>query len=171
VPASPLTPVTVLTGFLGSGKTTLLNRMVALFDTGLSRGPALSTDAAGWLNAGAYARVGEPRANRHDPRIASFVWRREEPLAWDDLEAGLEALLAVCGAKILRLTGLAAVAGEPGPRAVRAVQHALYPAARLGSWPDADRSTRLVFIGRDLEETRVAQILESFVPPSASIPR
>src|SRR5258708_37473555 len=29
MPASPLTPVTVLTGFLGSGKTTLLNRMVA----------------------------------------------------------------------------------------------------------------------------------------------
>src|SRR5258708_11335179 len=29
MPATPLTPVTVLTGFLGSGKTTLLNRMVA----------------------------------------------------------------------------------------------------------------------------------------------
>lgn len=28
MPASPLTPVTVLTGFLGSGKTTLLNRML-----------------------------------------------------------------------------------------------------------------------------------------------
>jgi G3E family GTPase len=143
----------------------------ALFDTGLYRGAALSTDAAGWLNAGAYARVGEPRANRHDPRIVSFVWRREAPLAWDDLEAGLEALLEVCGAKILRLKGLVAVAGEPGPRAVHAVQHALYPAARLGNWPDADRSTRLVFIGRDLEEARIAQILESFVPPSASIPR
>src|SRR5258706_4717722 len=116
----------------------------ALFDTGLYRGAALATDASGWLNAGAYRRVGELRADRHDPRIVSFVWRREEPLAWDDLHAGLEALLQVCGAEILRLNGLVAVAGEPGPRAVHAVQHALYPAPRLGSRPGADQSTRLV---------------------------
>ncbi|HXF81100.1 MAG TPA: GTP-binding protein [Usitatibacter sp.] len=131
-----------------------------LFDAGLSRGAAAPPDARGWLNEGAYA-AHRPSA-RHDPRISSFVWRHGEPLAWDDLEPALETLRDAMGARILRMKGLVAVAGEPGPRAVHMVQHALYPPARLPAWPDADRSTRLVFIVRDLEEAAVAQILDSF---------
>jgi G3E family GTPase len=131
-----------------------------LFDAGLSRGAAAPPDARGWLNEGAYASHRAP--GRHDPRISSFVWRHAQPLAWDDLETALQTLRDVAGARILRMKGLAAVAGEPGPRAVHMVQHALYPPARLPEWPDADRSTRLVFIVRDLEEGAVAQILDSF---------
>ena len=70
--------------------------------------------------------------------------------------------MELLGARILRLKGLVNVAGEPGPRAVHAVQHTLYPAARLPGWPDADRRTRLVFIGRDLEESAVDPILQPF---------
>ena len=70
--------------------------------------------------------------------------------------------MELLGARILRLKGLVNVAGEPGPRAVHGVQHTLYPPARLPAWPDADRSTRLVFIGRDLEEAAVAPILKPF---------
>ena len=129
-----------------------------LFDAGLSRG-GRAPDARGWLNEGAYA---SHSAARHDPRISSFVWRHEEPLAWDDLETALETLRDLLGARILRMKGLVAVAGEPGPRAVHMVQHALYPPARLAAWPDNDHATRLVFIGRDLEEAAVARILDSF---------
>ncbi|HSS28340.1 MAG TPA: GTP-binding protein [Usitatibacter sp.] len=131
-----------------------------LFDAGLSRGGTAAPDARGWLNEGAYASHGA-RA-RHDPRITSFVWRHAEPLAWEDLETGLETLRDVAGDRILRMKGLVAVAGEPGPRAVHMVQHALYPPARLPAWPDDDHTTRVVFIGRDLEERSVAQILDSF---------
>ncbi len=136
----------------------------ALLETGLYRGEGRIADAAGWLNAGAYRRVGAPGAARHDPRITSFAWTAEEPFAWEDLEAALETLLGLLGARILRLKGLVNVAGEPGPRAVHAVQHTLYPSARLASWPDADRRTRLVFIGRDLEEGAIDPILQSFRP-------
>jgi G3E family GTPase len=76
----------------------------------------------------------------------------------------LETLLELRGSRILRLKGLVHVQGEPGPRAVHAVQHTLYPAARLAAWPDGDRRTRLVFIGRDLDEQEVAGILQSFLP-------
>ena len=141
-----------------------------LFDTGLFRPAGAPADTAGWLAAGAYRRVGDPRSP-HDPRISSFAWRCLEPLAWEDLERGLETLLELMGARVLRMKGLVNVAGEPGPRAVHAVQHALYPAARLAAWPDADRSTRIVFIGRDLEEGAVARILESFTSNSATLPR
>jgi len=81
-----------------------------------------------------------------------------------------ETLRDAMGARILRMKGLVAVAGEPGPRAVHMVQHALYPAARLPAWPDADRSTRLVFIGRDLEEGAVAQILDSLTRETSTPP-
>jgi G3E family GTPase len=140
-----------------------------LFDAGLFR-PGVTPDPAGWLGAGEWRRVGDPRPP-HDPGIASFVWRSEEPLAWDDLERGLETVLDLMGDRVLRMKGIVNVAGEPGPRAVHAVQHALYPPARLAAWPDADHSTRLVFIGRDLEEAAVARILESFTRSSETLPR
>jgi G3E family GTPase len=141
-----------------------------LFDTGLNRPGAAAPDATGWLDAGAWRHAGGA-ASPHDPRIASFVWRAEEPLAWEDLEAALETLLDLMGERILRLKGLVNVAGEAGPRAVHAVQHALYPPARLPAWPDADRGTRIVVIGRDLEKRAAAQILDSFTRSSAIPPR
>jgi G3E family GTPase len=139
-----------------------------LFDAGLYRGAAKAPDASGWLNAGAYRPVGSNPGVVHDPRISSFVWRHGEPLAWDDLETGLETLLDLQGDHILRLKGLVHVVGESGPRAVHGVQHTLYPSARLAAWPDADRDTRIVFIGRDLAESGAAQILNSFLPENST---
>jgi len=129
-----------------------------LFDTGLHRVDSPQADARGWLNAGAYAsHAARPL---HDPRISSFVWRHAEPIAWEDLAAALDTLYDLMGERILRMKGLVNVAGEPGPRAIHAVQHALYPPARLPAWPDEDHTTRMVFIGRDLEQSAVARILE-----------
>lgn len=142
-----------------------------LLEAGLYRGEARAPDAAGWLNAGAYRAISGGSDAAHDLRISSFVWSTTEPLAWKDLETALERLLELLGERILRLKGLANIAGEAGPRAVHAVhavQHTLYPSARLASWPDADRATRLVVIGRDLEEARAAQILDTFLTPNTS---
>ena len=133
-----------------------------LLDAGLYRGERRCMDAAGWLNAGAYRSFASPRATSHDARIGSFAWRAPEPLAWQDVEPALETLVEVLGSRILRMKGLVNVAGEPGPRAVHAVQHTLYPSARLPAWPDEDRDTRLVFIGRDLDPGAVDGILQSF---------
>ena len=148
-----------------------------LFDAGLYRLEG-GIDARGWLNAGAY-RDFSPRGSRerpseapsgidvHDARIASFVWTSDAALDAEDFGAALEALVELQGARILRMKGLVRIAGEEGPMAVHAVQHTLYPPAWLDRWPDADRRTRLVFIGRDLEEWAVAQILDSFLVSNA----
>ncbi len=54
------------------------------------------------------------------------------------------------------MKGLVNVAGEPGPRAVHAVQHALYPPARLARMASTPTArTRLVFIGRELDLARI----------------
>ena len=134
-----------------------------LLNVGLHRGEGAAPDARGWLNAGAYRHVGTPRAE-HSQGIVSFAWTREEPCPWEDVESALETLIELRGDRILRMKGLVHVAGEAGPRAVHAVQHTLYPAARLASWPDEDRRTRIVFIGRDLDPREAAGILESFLP-------
>ena len=136
-----------------------------LLETGLYRGEGRIADPRGWLNAGAYRRIGSAEAARHDPDIASFAWTSQEPLAREDLETALDTLTGLLGERILRLKGLVNVRGEPGPTAVHAVQHTLYPLARLAAWPDEDRRTRLVFIGRGLEESAVDSILQSFRAP------
>ncbi|APV49821.1 GTP-binding protein [Betaproteobacteria bacterium GR16-43] len=136
-----------------------------LFDTGLHRHDGSRADVAGWLGAGAW-RSFAPDSVRgpHDERIRSFTWTREDPVAWEALENALETLLELRGERILRVKGLVHVAGEPGPIAVHAVQHTLYPPARLAEWPDNDHRTRLVFITRDLERDAVAPMLDSFTP-------
>jgi G3E family GTPase len=136
-----------------------------LFETGLHRGEGRVADPRGWLNAGAYRRAGEGARPVHDPRIASFAWTAEEPFEREDLESALETLASLLGGRILRMKGLVNVRGEPGPLAVHAVQHTLYPPARLPAWPDEDRRTRLVFIGRDLEESAIDPIFKSFRHP------
>ena len=131
-----------------------------LFDIGLRRSDA-AMHVDGWLNAGAYARAGG--ATRHDPSIASFVWTSTKPVDWNALADAFEALLDTAGDRILRVKGLVNVAGEAGPTAIHAVQHSLYPPAKLAEWPDADRTTRIVFIVRDLEQLFVARTLNEFL--------
>lgn len=138
-----------------------------LLDTGLYRGRERLADPVSWLNAGAYRHVGSPPASPHDPRVAAFAWYAQDPVDWAAFEDGLATLLEMAGDRILRLKGLVNVAGEEGPVAVHAVQHTLYPPARLPAWTDGDRRTRLVFIVRDLEESFVAQTLDSFVAAPA----
>jgi G3E family GTPase len=133
-----------------------------LLEAGLYRASAGAPDATGWLNAGAYRHMGTTPAHAAD--ITSFAWSAVEPFAADDLENALETVVDVVGSRLLRLKGLVHVAGEPGPRAVHAVGHTLYPSARLAHWPDADRSSRIVLIGQGLEESAVASILDSFRP-------
>ena len=131
-----------------------------LFDIGLRRSDA-TTHVNSWLNAGAYARAGT-RA-QHDSSISSFVWRTRRPVDWNALADAFEALLDTAGERILRVKGLVQVAGEAGPTAIHAVQHSLYPPAKLAEWPDADRTTRIVFIVRNLEESFVARTLDEFL--------
>jgi G3E family GTPase len=138
-----------------------------LLDTGLHRGAGRLADAGSWLNAGAYRHVGAPLAEAHDPRIGAFAWTSEAPVDWPAFEDALATLLDLAGERILRLKGLVNCTGLDGPVALHAVQHTLYPPARLPAWPDADRRTRVVFIVRDLEESFVAQTLDSFVAAPA----
>ena len=62
-----------------------------------------------------------------------------------------EALADQCGAGLLRLKGIVAIAERPEqPVVIHGVQHLFHAPIWLDRWPSADRTTRMVLIGRDL---------------------
>jgi G3E family GTPase len=141
-----------------------------LFDTGLYQPGAKTADVQKWLRAEAYrplpAKTGlfeQSEKPRHDERIRAFAVIIDVPIIWQNLVDALEMLTSMRGEQILRIKGIVNVANEAAPRAIHAVQHTIYPAARLPQWPDADHRTRLVFITRDLGENFIRDALKSFI--------
>jgi hypothetical protein len=80
------------------------------------------------------------------------------------------------GADVLRLKGLLNVAGVPTPVLINGVQHIVHPPSHLEEWPDADRRSRLIFIVRSLQRTRIERSLAVFndlvnAPAASARPR
>ena len=94
-------------------------------------------------------------AAAHTDGIASFTLVEREPIAWDAFARAMEALIALRGADLLRVKGFLNVTGCAGPVVVQFVQHLAHPPVELDRWPDGDRSSRVVFIARDLREAQV----------------
>ena len=83
------------------------------------------------------------------------------PVDWLGFGVWLTMLLHARGREILRVKGLLDVGGE-GPLLVDAVQHVVHPPVHLDAWPDDDRRSRLVLIGRGLDAERLEQSLRAF---------
>jgi G3E family GTPase len=83
----------------------------------------------------------------HSDGIETFVLRHEAPLPALALTLLLQALAEHCGARLLRVKGLVALAELPdGPAVIHGVQHVFAAPEFLGRWPSDDHSTRIVFI-------------------------
>jgi G3E family GTPase len=52
--------------------------------------------------------------------------------------------------------------GAEGPVLVSGVQHAVHPPEHLDSWPDEDRRSRIVFIGRGFDGGELERSLAVF---------
>jgi G3E family GTPase len=120
--------------------------------------------------AGAAARRGFVAEAQHSDGIVSFVVTENAPLSWAPFARAMETLVALRGPDLLRVKGLLNVAGCRGPVVVQFVQHLAHPPVELDVWPDADRSSRLVFITRDIGEAAVKNPFRalSALAPSAS---
>jgi G3E family GTPase len=101
----------------------------------------------------------EPSHRHGDVRAHSLVFA--EPLDWTAFGVWLTMLLAARGADVLRVKGLLNVGGD-GPLLLNGVQHVVHPPVHLDSWPDDDRRTRIVFIGRGLDRRALEESLEAF---------
>jgi len=150
----------------------------ALLDAGIYDPDLKIPDVRRWLNAEAFAARGaddysarvhrhthedgsqseaeKHDVNRHDARIRAFCMRHEAPVAPAALDLFLELLREAHGPRLLRVKGIVALADDPlAPVVIQGVQHVFHPPLRLPAWPDADHSTRMVFISRDMEPSFV----------------
>jgi G3E family GTPase len=96
-----------------------------------------------------------------DPAIAALAFTFDEPLDWTAFGIWLTMLLQARGGDILRVKGLLDVGGS-GPVLLNAVQHVVHPPEHLDLWPDDDRRSRLVFIGRGLDAETLEASLAAF---------
>ena len=101
------------------------------------------------------------RGHRHEEDVAAVSLVLDGQVDWLGFGVWLTMLLHARGREILRVKGLVDVGGE-GPLLVDAVQHVVHPPVHLDSWPDDDRRSRLVLIGRHLDADRIQRSLEAF---------
>jgi G3E family GTPase len=91
----------------------------------------------------------------HSDGIGSFVIEAKQPLNFDAFSRAMETLIALRGPDLLRVKGFLHVEGSKGPVLVQFVQHLAHPPTELEKWPDGSRTSRLVFITRNLPEGKV----------------
>ena len=96
---------------------------------------------------------------RHDGRISSQSIEVATPISPIVFDLWLESLMNSAAADILRLKGVVHVEGMAKPFALHGVQHIFHQPVPLTHWPQGDRISRIVIIGRDLPPGFLAESL------------
>jgi G3E family GTPase len=99
------------------------------------------------------------RSGHGDVHACTLVF--EEELDWTAFGIWLTMLLHARGADVLRVKGLLDV-GADGPLLINGVQHVVHPPEHLPCWPDDDRRSRIVFIGRGFTRDELERSLAAF---------
>lgn len=95
----------------------------------------------------------------HDNEISSFTVTLPKPLNWDQLEPVLQWLCVSFGENLLRMKGIIHAEDLPAPLAIHAVQRTFYPPALLTGWDEDEPISRVVLIGKYLDEDGIRQAL------------
>jgi G3E family GTPase len=106
----------------------------------------------------------QPQENGHDHAdhdVRAVVLELDGTLDWTAFGIWLTMLLHARGTDIYRVKGLLDV-GADGPLLVNGVQHAVHPPVHLGTWPDDERRSRLVIIGRGVDAEALTASLRVF---------
>ncbi len=104
------------------------------------------------------------QASRHDASIKAFSIATEQAIPLNTLEMFLDLMRSAHGDKLLRMKGIVRLADDPErPVVFHVVQHLMHPPARLESWPDDDRRSRMVCITKDLAPEMVRKMFDAFL--------
>jgi len=154
-----------------------------LFNTGLYDAASKTADVTRWLNAEAVEKAEHDHhdhdhhhhghdhhhhdhghdVNRHDARIRAHCLRSDKPLDPRGFDLFLNMLREFHGPSLLRVKGIVALSDDLArPLVIHGVQHVFHPPVRLEAWPDADHSTRIVFILKDLGVDFVEKLWAAF---------
>lgn len=140
-----------------------------LFDAGLFAPGNRADEVGDWFVAAGKATARHSHESSHhaphahDTGISSFSLIVHEPIRWAAFSRWLDYVAALKGDELLRFKALINVADRPqGPVVVHAVQHVLHPPIAMEAWPSADRTSRLVFIVRDIPAEAIEHTLAKF---------
>src|SRR6185437_643567 len=111
------------------------------------------------IEAGTGARGGFVAEANHSDGIGSFVIAETAPIKWPAFAQALDTLQSLRGPDLLRVKGILNIEGCQGPVVMQMVQHLIHPLAELEAWPDSERTSRLVFITRNVPENRVRELI------------
>jgi len=107
-------------------------------------------DLTGW-QAKPHAHDGHHHGHSHHDRVSTLALRLDKPISLSAFSAWLNEAIAGYGDDLLRIKGILNVEGRDKPIVVHGVQKVFHPAIELDTWPDEDRTSRLVFILYDIE--------------------
>ena len=130
----------------------------AILECGLFDADGKIAEVREWLNDAAWGKGGA-----HDGSIHSFCLTYDKPLHWSGIGMCLEMLIGTRGENLLRVKGILNLVGQDRPVAIHGVQHMFHEPVLLPAWPPGDpRTSRIVFITRDLSRETVEQGLLAF---------
>ena len=130
-----------------------------VIETSEDRAPILRTFATGRALGAEFYVEDDPGI--HADGLGRFTLTEDAPLSWDAFSRFITTLQALRGADLLRVTGVLNVTGCRGPVAVQFLQHLAHQPVELPAWPDDDRTSRLTFVTRNVEETAVRKMFDA----------
>ncbi|MDP2230586.1 GTP-binding protein [Methylotenera sp.] len=98
----------------------------------------------------------------HDDDIVSFMVIMPSPLNWAQLKPHLLWFCQTYGKNLLRLKGIIHAADQPAPLAIHAVHFTPYPPTLLEGWTEEEPTSRIVIIGKGLDELEIRKALMQF---------
>ncbi len=102
-----------------------------------------------------------PKTN-HGDEIVSFTVIMPTPLNWAQLKPHLLWFCQTYGKNLLRLKGIIYAADQPAPLAIHAVHFTPYPPTLIEGWGEEEPLSRIVIIGKGLDELEIRKALMRF---------
>lgn len=132
-----------------------------IIDVGLFDPTGKRAEPQRWLRAplkSAKAKGMLPQAI-HGDEISSFTVYMPKPLNWRDLKPIILMLCQTHGEHLLRLKGIIHAEDQPAPLAIHAVHYTPYPPTLLEGWDEDEPISRVVLIGKGLDEEGIRKLL------------
>jgi G3E family GTPase len=125
-----------------------------IIDIGLFNNKTQQAQPTKWLRAPTHKTKGLMPTS-HDGDISNFTITLPMPLSYEQLEPKLEWLCTHHGDQLLRLKGIIHADDQPDPIAIHAVHQTLYAPTPLEGWNEEQPISRLVLIGKGLDEAGI----------------
>ncbi len=132
-----------------------------IIDVGLFDPSGKRAEPERWLRAPLKpaSRLGGKLSVPHQDEISSFTVTLPTGMDWKSFKPVLLRLCQTHGEQLLRLKGILHVSDQPHPLAIHAVHFTPYPATLLVGWQEDQPLSRVVCIGKGLNEDAIRKLL------------